>query len=90
MTVNNTTLYFVYNKNSILSGGHVSTFIRSSSGPLGQQIHELSVFQCIVGPQMLTDCYMNVKYISLYILESEVVVSFGAESFVFQVATQKI
>ena len=32
--VNTTTLYFIYNKNSILSGRHVSTFIRSSSGPL--------------------------------------------------------
>jgi len=50
VSVNNTTLYFIYNKNSILSGRHVSTFIRSSSGPLGKQ------FQCIVGSQMLTDC----------------------------------
>jgi len=46
----------MYNKNSILSGRHVSTFIRSSSGPLGKQIQELSIFQCIVGSQMLTDC----------------------------------
>ena len=55
MSVNNTTLYFIYNKNSILSGWHVSTFIRSSSGPLRKQIQELSIFQCIVGSQMLTD-----------------------------------
>ena len=69
-SVNNTTLYFIYNKLSILSGRHVSTFIRSSSGPLGKHIQELSIFQCIVGSQMFTDCYMNVKYISLYILVS--------------------
>ena len=34
VSVNNTTLYFMYNKNSIMSGRNVSTFIRSSSGPL--------------------------------------------------------
>ena len=34
VSVNNTTLYFIYNKNSVLSGRHVSTFNRSSSGPL--------------------------------------------------------
>jgi hypothetical protein len=56
VSVNNTALYFVYNKNIILSGRHVSAFIRSSSGPLEKQIQELSVFQCIVGSQMLTDC----------------------------------
>ena len=44
VSVNNTTLYFIYNKNSILSGRHVSTFIRSSSGPLRKQIQELSIF----------------------------------------------
>jgi len=44
VSVNNTTVYFIYNKNSILSGRHVSTFIRSSSGPLGKQIQELSIF----------------------------------------------
>ena len=48
VSVNNTTLYFIYNKNIIFSGRHVSTFIRSSSGPLGKQILELSIFQCIV------------------------------------------
>ena len=56
MSVNNTTLYFIYNKSSILSGRHVSAFIRSSSGLLGKQIQELSIFQCIVGSQMLADC----------------------------------
>jgi len=56
VSVNNTTLYFIYNKNNILSGRHVSTFIRSSSDPLGKQVQELSVFQCILGSQMLTDC----------------------------------
>ena len=40
VSVNNT-LYFIYNKNSILSGRRVSTFIGSSSGPLGKQIEEL-------------------------------------------------
>ena len=54
VSVNNTTLYFIYNKNNILSGRHVSTLIRSSSGPLGKQIEELFIFQCIVGSQMLT------------------------------------
>ena len=44
VSVNNKTLYFIYNKNSILSGRHISTFIRSSSGPLGKQIQELSIF----------------------------------------------
>jgi len=48
VSVNNTTLYFIYNKNNILSGRHVSTFIWSSSEPLGKQIRELSIFQCIV------------------------------------------
>ena len=33
VSVNNTTLYFIYNKNSVLSGRHVSTFIRSTSDP---------------------------------------------------------
>jgi len=49
VSVNNTTLYFIYNKSIILSGRHVSTIIRSSSGPLGKQIQVLSIFQCIVG-----------------------------------------
>jgi len=48
VSVNNTTLYFTYNKNSVLSGRHVSAFIRSSSGPLGKQIQELFTFQCTV------------------------------------------
>ena len=56
MSVNNTTLYFIYNKNSILSGRHASTSIRSSSDTLSKQIQELSIFQCIVRSQMLTDC----------------------------------
>ena len=34
VSLNNTTLYCIYNKNCILSGRHVSTFIRSSSGSL--------------------------------------------------------
>ena len=59
VSVDNTTLYFIYNKNSILSGRHVSTFIRSSSGPPGKQIQELSIFQYIVGSQMLTDPTMH-------------------------------
>ena len=56
VTVNNTTLYCIYNKNSILSGRHISTFLRSSSGPLEKQIQELSIFQWIVRSQMFTDC----------------------------------
>jgi len=50
VSVNNTTLYFTHNKNSLLSGRHVSTFIRSSSGPLGKQIQDLSIFQWIWDP----------------------------------------
>jgi len=61
VSVNNTTPYFIYNKNSVLSGRHVSTFIRSSSGPLGKQIQKLSIFQCIVGSQMLTDCVIRMR-----------------------------
>jgi len=52
VSVNNTTLYFIYNKNNILSRRNVSTFIRSSSGPLGKQTRELSIFQCIWDPTM--------------------------------------
>ena len=55
------TLYFIYNKNSILSGRHVSTFIMSSSGFLRKQIQELSIFQCIVGSQMFTDCVIGMQ-----------------------------
>jgi len=51
VSVNNTTLYFIYNKNTILSVRHVSTFIRSSSGPLRKQIQELSIFAVLI-------CYM--------------------------------
>jgi len=58
-SVNNTTLYCIYNKNSILSGRHVSTSIGSSSDPLRKQIQELSIFQCIMGSQMLTDCVIG-------------------------------
>jgi len=69
VSVNNTTL-FIHNKNSKLSGRHVSTFIGSSSGPLRKQIKELSMFQYIVGSQMLTNfCYRKVKYISLCMLK---------------------
>jgi len=55
VSVNITAIYFIYNKNSVLSGRHVSSFIRSSSGPLGKQIQELFIFQCIVGSSVLTD-----------------------------------
>ena len=51
VSVNNPTLYLIYDKNSILSGRHVSAFIRPSSGPLGKQIQELSIFQRIVESQ---------------------------------------
>ena len=60
VSVNNTTLHFIYNKNSTLLGRHVSTFIGSSSGPLGKQIQELSTFQCIVASQMLTARHWNI------------------------------
>ena len=52
VSVNNTILYFIYNKNSILSGRHVSTFIRSSSGPLRKRIQKISIFPCTVGSQI--------------------------------------
>jgi len=45
VSVNNTTHYFIYNKNIILSGQNVSTFIRSSSGPPREQIQEPFIFQ---------------------------------------------
>ena len=41
MSVNNTTCSFIYNKNSVLSGQHVSTFIRSSLEPLRNIIEKL-------------------------------------------------
>ena len=53
VSVNNTTIYFIYNKNSILSGRHVSTFTVSSSGPLRNRsknylyFHEFWIPQCI-------------------------------------------
>ena len=47
-------------------GRHVSTFIRSSSDPLGKQIQELSIFQCIVGSHMLTDCVIWMLNTCLY------------------------
>ena len=62
VSVNNTTLYFIYNKSSILSGRHVSTFIGSSSGPLGKQIQELSIFQCIEGYKMHLGSLNALKY----------------------------
>ena len=71
MSVSNTTIYFIYNKNSVLSGRHVSTFIRSSSGLLGKQIQELSIFQCIVGSQMLTDFVTGMQNWCLFLLSSE-------------------
>ena len=56
VSVSNTKLYSIYNNNSMFSGRPVSIFIRSSSGPLGKQIQELSIFQCIVVSQTLTYC----------------------------------
>jgi len=69
VSVNNTTPNFIYNKNNTLSGRHVSTFIGSSSDPLGKHIQELSIFQCIVGSQMLTYCvmWMWYTYIQIYV-----------------------
>jgi hypothetical protein len=63
VSVNNTTLYFIYNKNSILLGRHVSTFIRSSSDPLGKQIQQLSIFQCILGSQMYRNTSIDSSWI---------------------------
>ena len=64
VSVSNTTLCFIYNKNNILSGRHVSALIRSSSGPLGKQIQEQSVFQCIVAFIEITQHFIyNKKYI---------------------------
>ena len=56
VSVNNTTLYFIYNKNSILSGQHVSTFIMSSSGPLGKQIKSYLYFNALWDPKCLQMC----------------------------------
>ena len=54
VSIKNTALFFCFicNKISILSGRHVSTFIRSCSCHLRKQIQELSTFQCIVGSQI--------------------------------------
>jgi len=53
VSVNNTTLYFVYNKNIILSGWHVSTFIRSSSGPLANRSQSYLYFDALSDPRYL-------------------------------------
>ena len=71
MSVNNTTLYFIDNENSVLSGRHVSTFIRSFSDPLGNTDPRAKYISMHCGiPNAFRLCFMNVKYVSLYILES--------------------
>jgi len=40
VSVHNTTIYFIYIKNSILSRRHVSTFTGPSSGPQRKQIQD--------------------------------------------------
>jgi len=51
VSVNSTTLYFTVNKNSVLSGRHVSTFIRSSSGPLENRSKSYLFFNAFGIPQ---------------------------------------
>jgi len=71
VSVNNAIFYFIYNKNSILPRQHVSTFIRSSSGPLRKQILELSYISMHCGiPNAYRLYYRNVKYRSFYVLKS--------------------
>ena len=53
VSVNNTTLYFIYNKNSILSWRHVSTFIGSSSGPQEKQSKSYLYFNAVRIPQYI-------------------------------------
>jgi len=53
MSVNNTTIYFIYNKNSILSGQHVSTLTGSSSAPLRKRSKNCLYFSALQDPKCL-------------------------------------
>jgi hypothetical protein len=70
VSVSSTTLHFMYNKNSTFSGRHVSIIIRPSSGHLGKQIQELSIFQCVERSQMLTG---HLVYRGLFYIQHNVV-----------------
>jgi len=70
VSVNNTALYFIYNKYSVLSGLHVSTFIGSSSGPLGKQIQALSIF-LYFNEQSLRPSHI-LQYIQTYVFHNHI------------------
>jgi len=53
VSVNNTTIYFIYNKNSILSGRHVSAFAGSPSGPLKNRSKNYLYFNALRDPKYL-------------------------------------
>jgi len=73
MSVSNTTLYFIYNKNSIFSERHVSTFIRSSSGPLRKEIKSCLYFSALWDPKclqiILQECKVH-KFVCIEICET--------------------
>jgi len=61
MSVNNTTIYFIYIKNSILSGWHVSTLIGSSSGPLRNRSNIYLYFNALWDPKCLQTILQECK-----------------------------
>ena len=72
VSVNNTTIYFIYNKNSILSGQHVSTFTGSSSGPLRNRSKNYLYFNALRDPKCLQIILQECKihefvYIRIYV-----------------------
>jgi len=67
VSVNNTTIYFIYNKNNILSGRHVSTFTGSSSGLLRNRSKNYLYFKALWDPKFLQIILQECKYMSLYI-----------------------
>jgi len=53
VSVNNTTLYFMYNRNRILSERHVSTFLGSSSDPLRNRSKSYLYLNALRDPKCL-------------------------------------
>ena len=65
VSINNTTIYFIYNKNSVLSGRHVSTFTGSSSGPLRKRSKNYLYFNALRDPK----CLEIIRVIRVYMTE---------------------
>ena len=61
MSVSNTTVCLIYNKISILSGRHVSTFNRSSSGPLENRSKNHLYFNALCDPKCLHLMFQKCK-----------------------------